>query len=209
MRTALALYEDGLRGGPTRFVDRAGRRRPLPISQWTGRVTAADEGLLARCTGPTLDAGCGPGRLTAALTKRAVPALGVDISALAVRMTRQRGGMALRRNVFDPLPGGDRWNNVLLADGNIGIGGDPVTLLRRCRQLLRIGGTVLLDVGVPGSGLLIEELWLEDGGSRSASFRWCRLGVDALPQVATAAGLLVDDLWCVDGRWQAQLVRPQ
>lgn len=208
MRTVLALYEDGLRGGRTQFVDRTGHRRPLPIAHWSGLVTAGDEGLLDRCAGPTLDVGCGPGRLTAALTERAIPALGVDISAVAVRMTRQRGGMALRRNIFGPLPGGDRWRSVLLADGNIGIGGDPVRLLQRCRRLLGVGGSVILDVGVPGSGLLVEELWLEDTDSRSVPFHWCRLGADALPKVATAAGLLVQDLWCIDGRWQAQLVRP-
>ena len=32
----------------------------------------------------------------------------------------------LRRDLFAPLPGEGRWHHVLLADGNIGIGGDPV-----------------------------------------------------------------------------------
>ena len=48
----------------------------------------------------------------------------------------RRGGAALRRDVFAPLPGEGRWYTALLADGNVGIGGDPVALLqpapRRC-----------------------------------------------------------------------------
>ena len=35
----------------------------------------------------------------------------------------------VRRDLFGALPGEGTWSHVLLADGNIGIGGDPVTLL--------------------------------------------------------------------------------
>ena len=33
--------------------------------------------------------------------------------------------------MFEPLPGEGRWGTVLLLDGNVGIGGDPVALLER------------------------------------------------------------------------------
>ena len=49
----------------------------------------------------------------------------------AVAQTPDRGVAAIRRNVFDALPGEGRWRTALLADGNIGIGGDPAALLRR------------------------------------------------------------------------------
>ena len=45
----------------------------------------------------------------------------------------ERGVTGPARDVFDPLPGEGRWETALLADGNIGIGGDPVALLRRLR----------------------------------------------------------------------------
>ena len=51
----------------------------------------------------------------------------------------------VRRDVFGPLPGEGTWRHVLLADGNIGIGGDPLRLLRRAARLLRPGGTVLVE----------------------------------------------------------------
>ena len=53
----------------------------------------------------------------------------------------------LQRSVFDRLPGERRWGTVLLLDGNIGIGGDPVRLLRRCADLVRPRGQVLAEVG--------------------------------------------------------------
>ncbi len=34
----------------------------------------------------------------------------------------------VRRDVFGPLPGARTWGHVLLADGNIGIGGVPETM---------------------------------------------------------------------------------
>ena len=44
--------------------------------------------------------------------------------------TRARGGSALLRDVFRTLPAEGRWRTLLLADGNIGIGADPVALLQ-------------------------------------------------------------------------------
>jgi hypothetical protein len=53
---------------------------------------------------------------------------------------------ALCRDVYAaPLPGEGRWRRVLLADGNIGIGGDPPRLLRRCRRLAGAAGLRVLD----------------------------------------------------------------
>ena len=51
----------------------------------------------------------------------------------------------LRRDVFARVPGEGRWSHVLLADGNIGIGGDPLRLLERAAGLLAAGGTVLVE----------------------------------------------------------------
>ena len=124
---AIALYEEALREQAPGLVLRTtdGRALQLQVSRWCAPPDAADEELLRRCRGPVLDVGCGPGRLTVALTDRGIPALGVDISRAAVTLARQAGAPALRRSVFDPLPGVGQWGTVLLADGNIGIGGLP------------------------------------------------------------------------------------
>jgi hypothetical protein len=37
-----------------------------------------------------------------------------------VRLTTQAGGAAVRRSVFDRIPGEGLWDAVLLADGNVG-----------------------------------------------------------------------------------------
>jgi hypothetical protein len=79
-----------------------------------------------------------------ALGERGVPALGIDITTYAVWLARSSGALALHRDVFAPVPGAGRWARVLLADGNIGIGGDPVVLLRRAGELLRPGGLALV-----------------------------------------------------------------
>jgi SAM-dependent methyltransferase len=211
----IAVYEAGLRaaarggaaGWRVRYAD--GATADLPLGAWTGGPRPGDGGLLARCAGPTLDLGCGPGRLTALLAARGVPALGVDLAPHAVALCRERGGAALRRNVFGPLPGEGRWAHLLLADGNVGIGGDPAALLRRCARLLGPRGTVLCETGPPGTGLRRTLARLEPPvGPASDWFPWAHVDRAGLRALAPAAGLAVTGGWAEHGRRFAVLALP-
>ncbi|GAA4963613.1 hypothetical protein GCM10023238_33900 [Streptomyces heliomycini] len=82
---------------------------PLDVERWCAEADAADLEVLRRCEGAVLDVGCGPGRLVRGLGVRGRRALGVDVSEAAVAHTVRRGGQALLRSVFDPLPGTGRW----------------------------------------------------------------------------------------------------
>ncbi|MET8042259.1 methyltransferase domain-containing protein [Micromonospora sp. NPDC005215] len=194
------------------LVHTDGRRDLLPVRRWHGPPEPAIEAIAARCDGPTIDLGCGPGRLTRALAQRGLVALGVDISAEAVRLTQGRGVVALRRDVFDPLPGEGRWAHALLVDGNIGIGGDPVRLLRRCGTLLAADGTLVVEVEPPGAGLWQGQAYVlsgasGDGGRQGPAFPWARVGADVVAGTAAAAGLRVADRLRFGRRWFAELVR--
>ena len=78
---------------------------------------------------------------------------------------------------------------MLLADGNIGIGGDPVALLERARELMAPAGRVVVDVAAWGSGVVTRHVSLETRHGRSGEFPWTSVGADAVQAVATAAGL--------------------
>ena len=195
-------------GGGLRLLQHSGRVTALPVHVWTSDEAPGDRGLLARCRGPVLDVGCGPGRLAAALLGQGVPALGVDIAPGAVALARARGATALERSVYERLPGERRWATVLLADGNIGIGGNPVRLLSRIHDLLAPGGVLLVEARAPGSTTGSVRMQLQDDLGDSEHFAWAWLALDDVAPAALAAGLRPAGTWADSGRWFARLIRP-
>ena len=173
--------------------------------RWHRDATKSELSLLQGSPGPVLDVGCGPGRFVVGLARLGVMTLGVDPSPRAIALARQRGATVLQRSVFDRLPGEGRWRTVLLMDGNIGIGGDPLRLLRRCRQLAAPEGRLIVEVDPPGTGRQIHCARLEQGGLRGPWFRWAVVGTDAIASLAMRAGLSIQEIGCFDGRWFAHL----
>lgn len=202
-----APFDVALRGAVCMLELAGGERLALPVSRWHARPDAFDQMLLARCTGHTLDVGCGPGRMTAALVERGVPTLGVDVSSVAVDLTRRRGAPALCADIFERIPAEGRWQHVLLADGNVGIGGDPDRLLGRVAGLLAPKGTALVELDPPGTGLRREAARVVRRDNRTEWFPWATVAVDAVDTLADAAGLRVRTTAGAHGRWFAELVR--
>jgi SAM-dependent methyltransferase len=201
------LYEDALAGLARPEIEHAdGRRTPLRVEDWLSELPG-DASILDRCQGHTLDVGSGPGRLTVALGERGVPALGIDITPYAVRIARSCGALALRRDVFGAVPGTGRWATLLLADGNIGIGGDPGALLQRVAELLMPGGRALVEVEPPGAPLAREQVRLSHAGTSSEWFPWASIGADQISGLGLAAGLAVTEIWTDANRWFAALGR--
>ena len=209
MRSALDVYARALAdGGGLCMLDPSGTVAAVPVHVWTSEEAPGDIGLIERCRGPVLDVGCGPGRLAAGLLARGIPALGIDITPSAVALARARGATALIRSVYERLPGEGRWTTVLLADGNVGIGGDPHRLLSRIRELLAPTGALLVEVGSPGSPSGPVRLRLQDDVGVSEEFLWSCLAVEDVASVAVGAGLSPAEVWEEAGRWFAAAVRP-
>jgi SAM-dependent methyltransferase len=186
---------------------RSGAVRQLPVDDWSAEPSAGELSVLRALTGPVLDLGCGPGRLVAALAAMGTPALGVDASPVAIDSARRAGAPVLQRSVFDDLPGEGRWATVLLFDGNVGIGGDPVGLLRRLAGLLAATGQAVVEVDPPGAATLAADARLERDGEVSDWFPWASVGADELDGLAADAGLRRRRWWPVGGRWFAVLER--
>lgn len=201
------IFASALRGNPVSVVGVEADPYELPVDDWTRHADPADLDLVAQCHGTTLDIGCGPGRLTLALETRDHEVLGVDIVPEAIEQARLRGATVQLGNVFGPLPGEGRWETALLADGNVGIGGDPVVLLTRVRELIAPHGRIVVEVKAPG--LPMKVLWatLESDDSTSRPFRWAVVGMDDIADLAAQAGLVLLTHRQVGARWVATLKR--
>jgi SAM-dependent methyltransferase len=173
----------------------------LDLRRWARPADLDERALLAELRGPVLDVGCGPGRLVTALGEQGTPALGIDVAPIAAELAADRGALMLSYSVFDRLPGQGRWPTVLLLDGNIGIGGDPASLLVRVREVLAPGGLALVEVegpGVPsGSRRAVLEL---DRGAISV-LPWAHVGVDDLHELALSCGFILDAVRLIGRRW--------
>jgi SAM-dependent methyltransferase len=197
------FYEHALAGWVRPEIEHAdGSRRPLPVDGWL-HESPGDTSILDRCQGPTLDIGSGPGRLTVALAERGIPALGIDITPFAVDLARSSGALVMLRDVFGRVPGTGRWMTVLLADGNIGIGGDPAALLRRAAELLAPQGRALVELEPPGTPLRRGHVRLRHAELASPWFPWAFVGTDQIEDVASDAGFGEVETWTVGGRWFA------
>ena len=204
-----SLYESALEvGGALTARHADGLVQTLAIHQWLADADPVDERLVARARGPVLDIGCGPGRHVSALLQRGVPALGLDASPIAVRLASARGADAVQGDVFTHGLDIGSWETVLLLDGNLGIGGDPVALLRRVAELLTPTGAVLVETDPPGTGLQSLPVHLERGEDVSHWFPWARVAHDRIGAVAALAGLTLTDCWDDEARWFAELRWP-
>jgi SAM-dependent methyltransferase len=193
---------------PPVLRSRCGVTVALDVERWRADADQVERALLDTLADPVMDVGCGPGRIVAALAEDGRVALGVDVSPAAVAETRRRGAAALGRSIFAPLPGERRWASVVLFDGNIGIGGDPVALLARVADLLAPGGAALIEVDPPGVASQTLTVRIEHADHRGPWFPWARVSADDIDPHLLAAGLRPDGIECHDARWFARASKP-
>ncbi|MDT9591752.1 class I SAM-dependent methyltransferase [Nocardioides zeae] len=194
--------------GPAGEADAASPGDPLPVEEWRRPAQKSDLLVLDLCEGVTVDVGCGPGRMAAALAARGHDVLAMDVVPEAASSARSSTVAAVQADVFDALPHEGRWTTVLLADGNVGIGGDPAALLGRVRELLERRGRVVVDLAPPGVGLSTTWARLRCGDDISRPFRWSVVGADVIEELAAATGFELRTLQVTaDDRWTAVLVR--
>jgi len=208
LATAVQHVLGGAAPPPGALRHEDGLLEALPLSRWLGPADAADAALLEQVTAPALDIGCGPGRHLAALRAAGKPGLGVDLSPVAVRIAQGRGAQAMLGSVFGDVPGAGTWRTAMLLDGNIGIGGAPDVLLRRARELLAPGGSVVVELDPPGAPTRRTRVRLEAPGVVSEWFSWAWVGVDGVAALAASAGLVSAGTFGAGDRWFARLRRP-
>jgi hypothetical protein len=135
-----------------------------------------------------------------ALSESGRPALGVDMSSVAVAMSMTRGGLALRRRIDEPLPAEGRWGTALLMDSNVGLGGDVAALLARCMQLVIPGGLIICEVDRMPERYEVHSVVLRTRLATSAPLPWSRIGAAALTRIAESLDLLLVEEWTSGGR---------
>lgn len=210
------LYDRALDGERCWIRHDDGELRPLPAHRWLGVRCPDDpcpgdgsggafdedfdEAVTQMCTGPTIELGCGPGRLVARLIQRGVPALGIDRSVAAIRLAGRGGAPVLLGDVFDPLPAMGLWQTVLLVDGNVGLGGDPCRILGRAAELLARGGRCVAEFDGEHIGIRSRWVRLESAYEVGPWFRWASVGVDSAAALAAQVGLTLTGVRLIGDR---------
>lgn len=190
-------YADALcaaEGGLT-LRDAEGWCLPLDVGRWCAKADAVDRGVVDRCTGRVLDIGCGAGRLVEEVSRRGHRVLGIDVCPTAVISTVCRGGRAVSRSVFEPLPDEGRWDTALLVDGNIGIGGDPHRLLERIRRVVRERGLLIVEAA-PTDVDERRRVRIHTGQTAASPlFAWATVGTRALVRHSRTVGWTPVEQW--------------
>ena len=178
----------------------------LHLDRYLDKPSRSERRFLKRLSGPVLDIGCGPGRAAAYLRDRDVPALGLDISAHLVDLARTNGALCVHQSVFDPVPFEGRWHEVLLLDGNIGIGGDPGKMLERLRQIVRPHGRALIEVNPDGPtrNVVVRE---HVGDQIGEPFDWAVVSMAGFDELIAGSGWRCEHVHTVDDRLVVQLER--
>ncbi|MGW4246382.1 SAM-dependent methyltransferase [Nocardia sp. NPDC004722] len=180
---------------------RTARRAEVPDPATRERI---DQVLTACCDGPTIDLAGDSGRLADRLMRRGIAVLSVDLSPNSVAATRSRGVPVLHRDLFDRLPATGRWAYALLADGVVGIGGDPVRVLRRTRELLAPDGVAIVEFTPPPPDSTLRRTCPP---ATTAGTPWATVGIEHAAALATAADLRLMTTATVAGHDIAWLAR--
>ena len=155
----MTVYTEALRRAVTGaetaldLVDPAGgaalkRLRP---ADWCGPLRAGDAALVHRCTGPTLDVGCGPGRLLAPLAG-SHRVTGCDISPEMLAEARRRCPPQVRLVQADArrLPfAAASFDLACSAYGAVPFVADPGRVMQEVARVLRPGGRGVFSVTHP------------------------------------------------------------
>ena len=163
----------------------AGSAASTPIEKF-------DHAVVGLCHGPTIDLGCGPGRLVAHLIQRGVPALGVDQSATAVELARRSGapGPAPRRvrtaaghrPVADGAAGRRQRRPWRRPVADAAAGGRTAAPRRPVCGRIRLR---------PSAGIHAGWVRLESSRTIGPWFRWASVGIDCVTRLADDVGLAV------------------
>jgi hypothetical protein len=94
---------------------------------------------------------------------------------------------------------------VLLADGNVGLGGDPRRILRRAGELLRQGGRCLAEFDSAIDGVQTGWVRLESSRAIGPWFLWASVGIDCAARLADDVGLAVAGVHPIGRRVVASL----
>ncbi len=176
----------------------------LDIERFVGKASAPERRFLARIAGPVLDIGCGPGRAAAFLREHGTVALGLDSNPGLIDLARSNGALCVRQSIFDPVPFEGRWHDVLLLDGNIGIGGDPVKLLDRLHAIVEPRGRAFLEIDAAGPTRLLT-VREHDSDSIGDPFAWATVSIEGIEELLVGSGWTCHDVHTIDDADQTGL----
>lgn len=155
------------------------------------------------CRGRVLDVGAGVGSHALILQKKGLDVTGMDISAAAVTIMKQRGlKQAIEGNILTYKPGGKKYDTLLFMMNGIGLTGSLPGLrsfLNQAKDLIHKDGQLVFDssdlsylyleIPFPESGYFGEVSFRYEYKSVKGNwFKWIYVDQKTLTDIATETG---------------------
>lgn len=203
MKDAQFELQQGLTTESLSLVSSSGEEWSLNVDRWLGPASAADTHALTRTNGRVLDVGSGPGRMLKAGSKMGIDIEGVDTD-LSTALSLQKLGYTVHTgDIMDvDLPS---YESFLLMDGNLGMTGDPIGLLRRLCTLRTKNAVLIVEVESPLEKTRTELVRLKTNSTLSGSFYWSWVTVQDLGLIAETGGWQLQQIWEENDRYFGEL----
>ena len=144
-----------------------------------------------------LDVGCGKGAFIARMRLHGWDAEGLEVDADAVKHARQINSLNIHLGTLESIQFQDKSFDVITLNHVIEHVHDPISLIRECLRILKVGGKLVL--ATPNIESFAHQIFGRNWSHLDSPRHLMLFTMKALSECVARAGFQTIDTWCVPG----------